>query len=99
MKPFLFLFLFLGAVSSAFSSTIVEEILAQVGDEIITKSDYDSAMQRMDEELRRFYKGSDLEKQLADQKAQLLNFMINQKLLEQKAKELNINVEDEVNAA
>lgn len=100
MRTFLFSFLFLAAAFPAFSATvIVEEILAQVGDEIITKSEYDNQMRRMEEELRRYYKGSDLDKNLADQKSQLLDFMINQKLLEQKAKELNISVEDDINAA
>jgi peptidyl-prolyl cis-trans isomerase SurA len=99
MRTFLFIIFLLVASSPGFSAVVVEEIMAQVGDEIITKSEYDNQMVRMEEELRRYYKGSDLEKQLADQKAQLLNFMINQKLLEQKAKELNISVEDDINAA
>ena len=100
MRTFLFSFLFLAVAFPAFPATlIVEEIIAQVGDEIITKSEYDNQMQRMETELRRYYKGSDLDKQLDDQKSQLLDFMINQKLLEQKAKELNISVEEDINAA
>ena len=99
MRTFLFILLFCAIAFPAFSTVVVEEIMARVGDQVITRSDYDAQMQRMEEELKRYYKGADFDKQLADQKRQLLDFMINQMLLEQKAKELNINVEDDINAA
>lgn len=99
MRTILFTLLLWVMSLPAFSTVVVEEIMAQVGDEIITKSDYDAQAARMEEELKRYYKGDDLDKQLAEQRSQLLDFMINQKLLEQRAKELNISVEDDVNAA
>ena len=99
MRTFLFILLFCAVAIPGFSAVVIEEIMARVGDQIITKSDYESQMQRMEDELKRYYKGDDYDKQLADQKRQLLDFMINQILLEQKAKELNITVEDDVNAA
>jgi peptidyl-prolyl cis-trans isomerase SurA len=99
MRTVLFTLLFFAISLPAFSTITVEEIMARVGDDIITRSEYDAAAQRMEEELKRYYKGDDLEKQLTEQRSQLLDFMINQKLLEQKAKELNISVEDDINAA
>jgi peptidyl-prolyl cis-trans isomerase SurA len=99
MRTFLFILLFCAVAIPGFSTVVVEEIMARVGDQIITKSDYEAQMQRMEDELKRYYKGDDYDKQLADQKRQLLDFMINQMLLEQKAKELNITVEEDVNAA
>ena len=82
-----------------FAATVVEEILARVGNDIITKSDYDRETARLNEELSRRLQGAERDKALAEQQAKLLEFMINQKLLEQRAKDLNLSVEDEINAA
>jgi peptidyl-prolyl cis-trans isomerase SurA len=91
------IFLFLSSLLPA--ATVVEEVLAKVGNEIITRSDYQKEEQRLYEELGRRYQGEELEKQFAEQRSSLLEFMINQMLLDQRAKELEINVDEEVAAA
>lgn len=79
---------------------VVEEVVAKVGNEIITKSDYDAETARLRDVLSRSgVSGDQLEKQFEQQKKSLLDFMIDNKLLEQRAKELNINVDEEVQAA
>lgn len=91
--------IFLFISTSLGAATVVEEILARVGNEIITRSDYQKEEQRLYEELSRRYQGEELEKQFAEQRAALLDFLVNQMLLDQRAKELDISVEEEVNAA
>lgn len=92
------LFLFL-SVPTLRAAVVVEEIVARVGSDIITKSDFDREADRLHNEISHRVQGEDAEKMYEDQKSKLLDFMINQKLLEQKAKDLNISVEDDVNAA
>lgn len=99
MKPFLFLliFSFVAAVTSA--GEVIEEIMAKVGNEIITKSDFEKESRRLYEELSRRFEGTDLEEKYATQRGNLLDMMINIRLMEQRAKEMNLNVDDEVTAA
>lgn len=91
------IFLFISTLLPA--ATVVEEVLARVGNEIITRSDYQKEEQRLYEELGRRYQGEELEKQFAEQRQSLLDFMVNQMLLEQRARELDISVDEEVNSA
>ncbi len=94
-----FTFILLLVAVTAFAGTIVEEVVARVGNEIITKSEYEDQSQRLYQELSRRMQGDELQKQYDEQKKNLLVFLINQKLLDQKARELDINVDDEINAA
>jgi peptidyl-prolyl cis-trans isomerase SurA len=82
-----------------FASIVVEEIVARVGNEIITKTEYETEQQRLYDQLSKHFQGDELQKQYAEQSSQLLDFMINQKLLEQRARELDLNVEEEIKAA
>jgi peptidyl-prolyl cis-trans isomerase SurA len=95
------IFFFVAAVfAAAFCfADVVEEVVARVGDEIITKTEYDMEARRMYDVLSRQVQGDELQKQFETQKAALLDFIIDSKLLEQKAKELNVDVDDEVKAA
>ncbi len=94
------LFVFAGLlIAFALSASTVEEIVARVGNEIISKSDLEKAQQRLYADLGRKVKGEELEKQFGEQKKEILDYLVNQKLLDQKAKELDLNVEEEVNAA
>lgn len=79
--------------------TLIEEIVARVGNEIITKTDYETELQRLREELTHRFQGEEFEKQFSEGKRLLLDYMINQRLLDQKARELDINVDEEINAA
>jgi len=81
------------------SGTVVDEIYARVGQDIITKSDYDREAKRLHDELSRRLQGEELEKRYAEQKKDLLNLMVDQKLLEQRAAELQLSVDDDVSAA
>ena len=94
-----FLFFVCMLVTVAAPAATVEEIAARVGNEIITKSDLEKAYDRLYSDLSRRLQGEELETQFAEQKKQILEYLVNQKLLEQRAKELDLNVEDEVNAA
>ena len=80
-------------------AVVVEEILARVGNEIITKTEFEREEKRLYDQMSRQLKGEDLEKQYAAQRKGLLDFLINQKLLEQRARELDLNVEEEIKAA
>jgi len=94
------LFVFVGLlIAFALSASTVEEIVARVGNEIITKSDLEKAQQRLYADLGRKVQGEELEKQFGEQKKEILDYLVDQKLLDQKAKELDLNVEEEVNAA
>lgn len=99
MRNFLFILLLPLFAALAPAATVVEEIVARVGSDIITKSEFDHESQRLHDEINRRMAGEEAEKAYQDQASKLLDFMINQKLLEQRAKELNISVEDDVNAA
>jgi len=81
------------------AGVVVEEIVARVGNEIITKSDYEGEQRRMRDQLSRRLHGEELEQQYAIQNKALLDFMVDQKLLEQRARELDLNVEEEIKAA
>jgi peptidyl-prolyl cis-trans isomerase SurA len=78
---------------SPYGGTTVEEIIARVNDQIITRSDYDRAMKELDDEARQ--RGATPE-QVANGNKDLLRNLIDQQLWLSKAKELNINGETEL---
>ncbi|MGA2879456.1 MAG: peptidylprolyl isomerase [Bryobacteraceae bacterium] len=76
---------------------VVEEIVAKCNGDIITRGDLDRARRELIETLRaNGVVGDDLEKQLAEREKNLLRDRIDQLILAQKAKDLNINVDSEV---
>jgi parvulin-like peptidyl-prolyl isomerase len=76
---------------------LVEEIVAKVNGDIITRSEIDKSRRQMEAELKaRGTKGPDLEKILAEREKDALRERIDQLLLVQKGKELGINVEPDV---
>jgi len=81
---------------------LVNEIVARVNNDIITRADYLNAMQDFKEELakelQKAGKGdAEIETEFERQKSTVLDIMIERLLLAQKAKELNIDVEAEIN--
>jgi peptidyl-prolyl cis-trans isomerase SurA len=79
------------------SSNIVEEIVAKCNGDIVTRGDLDRARREMMETLRnQGLVGDDLGKQLASREKDLLRDRIDQLILVQKAKDLNINVDSDV---
>ncbi len=82
---------------AAADTAIVEEIVAKCNGDIITRGDLDRARRELIETLRESgVVGDDLEKQLAEREKDLLRDRIDQLILAQKAKDLNINVDSEV---
>ncbi|MBE3111226.1 MAG: SurA N-terminal domain-containing protein [Acidobacteria bacterium] len=78
---------------------VVEEIVAVVNDEIITLSDYRTQFDMTVAQLRAAQMPqADYDKQYATLKKELLESMITELLLLQKARELNLNVNDQVKA-
>lgn len=79
---------------------LVTEIIARVNDDIITRQDYVMALKDFKEELARQMSGktqAEIDSQYEKLKPTVLSLMIEDMLLEQKAKELQIDVEPEVN--
>jgi peptidyl-prolyl cis-trans isomerase SurA len=82
---------------AAADSAVVEEIVAKCNGDIITRGDLDRSRRELIETLRSTgVVGDDLERQLADREKNLLRDRIDQLILAQKAKDLNINVDSDV---
>jgi len=76
---------------------VIDEIVAKVNGEIITKSELERSRRQMAAELRqRGLTGAALEKALKEREGDLLRDRIDQILLIGRAKELNINVDNEL---
>jgi peptidyl-prolyl cis-trans isomerase SurA len=79
--------------ASPYGGVIVEDILARVNDQIITRSDYDRAMKEVDGEARQH--GATMQ-QISEIHKDLLRNLIDQQLWLSKGKELGINGETEL---
>jgi peptidyl-prolyl cis-trans isomerase SurA len=92
--------LILLAVSNVQAGT-VDRIVAKVNDDIITLSDLNREMAQIREDLASKYAGEQLEKEIKTAENQVLDELIRQKLLLQKANELGFsgNVDVQVSAA
>src|SRR5258706_5757168 len=64
---------------------VVDEIVAKVNDDIVTKSDLDTEEQGLLQELYRRYSGTDLDGKVADAKKELLRRLIDRRVLIQRA--------------
>ncbi len=81
------------APQSPYGGTTVEEIVARVNDQIITRSDYDRAMKELDDEARQ--KGASMQ-QISAGHRDLLRNLIDQQLWLSKGKELGVTGETEL---
>jgi len=82
---------------AAADTSIVEEIVAKCNGDIVTRGDLDRARTELIQSLRaNGVTGEELEKQVAEREKNLLRDRIDQLVLTQKAKDLNINVDSEV---
>jgi len=81
------------APESPYGGTTVEEIVARINDQIITRSDYERAQTERDQELRR--RGASMQEISASHK-DLLRDLIDQQLWLAKGKELGITGETEL---
>ena len=79
--------------ASPYGGSTVEEIVARVNDQIITKSDYDRTQAEIDQEMRQ--KGASMQ-EISDSHKDLLRNLIDQQLWLAKGKELGITGETEL---
>lgn len=88
------------AKPAADSGRVVEEIIARVNNEIITRSEYDKSLARIDEETRQDCEGkctpAQLQSEIESRKKTALRDLIDQSLLAQRGKDLGISVETDV---
>lgn len=78
------------------SRQIIERIIARVNNEIITMRQYDQEQEKLREQLAQQYSGTELEEQLKEQSKNLLRDLIDQDLMVEKAKDLDINADTDV---
>jgi peptidyl-prolyl cis-trans isomerase SurA len=82
------------------SGKTVEEIIARVNNEIITRSEYDKALASAEEEVRQDCQGKctadQLQAALAERRKTALRDLIDQSLLAQRGKDMGISVETDV---
>ncbi|HTM17330.1 MAG TPA: peptidylprolyl isomerase [Terracidiphilus sp.] len=81
------------STESPYGGTTVEEIVARVNNQIITKSDYDRAQNELDQEMRQ--RGSSMQ-EISDAHKDLLRNLIDQQLWLAKGKELGITGDTEL---
>ena len=90
-------FLALAIPLAAAESSVIEQIIAKVNGEIITRSELTRARKQLEAELKaRNVTGADFEKAIEQHEKDVLRDRIDQLLLVQKAKEVNINVESQL---
>jgi len=75
---------------------VVERIIARVNNEIITQRMFEREKQKLRAQLAQDYSGPELEAQIREQSKNLLRDLIDQALMVQKAKDLDINVETDI---
>ena len=81
------------AQSSTFGGAVVEDVVARVNDQIISRSDYDRAEAQLEQE---GHQQGWSEQELADHKKDMLRDLVDQQLLLSKGKELSITGETEL---
>lgn len=85
---------------SADSGKVVEEIIARVNNEIITRSDYSRELATSEDDAKQECQGrctpQQLEANIADRKKNALRDLIDQSLLVQRGKDMGISVETDV---
>jgi len=75
---------------------IIERIIARVNNEIITQHRYDDEQAELRSRLAEQYSGAELDAQVREESKNLLRDLIDESLMVQKAKDLDINVETDV---
>jgi peptidyl-prolyl cis-trans isomerase SurA len=87
----------LSAVALAFAgSTVIEEIIARVNNAIVTRSDYQRARTQALQECKQQVPAPPADAECAKREKDTLRDLIDQQLLIQKGKDLNVNVDTEL---
>jgi peptidyl-prolyl cis-trans isomerase SurA len=96
MKKSLFaaLILITAGTLPASAQTVIEDIVARVNDQIITRSDLQHSKEQLQTEAKQA--GADLEKKLPEKQKDLLRDLIDQKLLVQRGKDMGVNADNDV---
>ncbi|HZS04653.1 MAG TPA: peptidylprolyl isomerase [Blastocatellia bacterium] len=99
LLPLGLIFIFTAAASAQEGEAkVMDEVIARVNSAVIMRSDFDKALRDWLEELKNGgLKGEELEKKLTEAKPKILDSLIDQQLLVQRAKDLSIDVEAQVN--
>jgi peptidyl-prolyl cis-trans isomerase SurA len=84
------------AVPVVRAARVVERIIARVNNEIITQRMYNQEKEKLRQQLAQDYSGPELEVQFREQSKNLLRDLIDQALMVQKAKDLDLNVDTDV---
>lgn len=95
-KRYLFFLIFPILTVSLGAQQTVEEIVARVNDDIVTRSDFDRSTKQLRQELSQDYSGAELERQYALKEKNVLRDLIDQLLLIQRAKDAGISVENDL---
>ena len=102
VKAFLVISFFLFATLSVFAQEgdvkVLDEVIARVNTEVILRSAFDRQLEDFITEMRqRGMEVTELEKKVAEIKPSIIDSLIDQQLLTQRAKELSVEVEGQVN--
>jgi peptidyl-prolyl cis-trans isomerase SurA len=74
----------------------IDEVIVRVNAGVIMRSTFEAAQRELLEELKKQYKGEELEKKFNELKPRILDELIGNQLLAQRAKDLSINVDAQV---
>ena len=86
------------ALAQEGDAKLIDEVIARVNAGVIMRSAFEDAQKSLLEDLKKQgLKDAELEKKFNEQKATILDYLINSQLLAQRAKDLSINVEPQVN--
>jgi peptidyl-prolyl cis-trans isomerase SurA len=88
--------IFVAASPALARREMIDRVIARVNEKIITQRQYDLQKEKLRTSLAQQYSGAELQEQYDAQAKDLLRGMIDQDLLVQKAKDLNINVDAQV---
>jgi peptidyl-prolyl cis-trans isomerase SurA len=96
MKKSLFAALILISAGTlpATAQTVIEDIVARINDQIITRSDLQRSKEALQAEAKQA--GAEAEKKLPEKQKDLLRDLIDQKLLVQRGKDMGINADNDV---
>lgn len=78
------------------TTRIIERIIARVNNEIVTQRQFDQQQEKLRDDLAERYSGPELEAEYRKQSADLLRNLIDEDLMVQKAKDLDITVETDL---
>jgi peptidyl-prolyl cis-trans isomerase SurA len=86
-----------GTTSPAFAARkVIERIIARINNEIITQRQFEREREKLRVQLARQYSGPELEAKVREEGRDLLRDLIDQALMVQKSKDLDVNVETDV---